>query len=206
VDGSESGGRGMRKRPPIFQIGFNKAGTRSLAQMIADSGVGVRKYEKGLVAHLIHERLRRGQEPLADFSEADEYFGDMEGHRTEPNVEAFRYFRELWQWYPDAYFILNTRDEDGWIKSRFASGKKRVERHTKYLGAKDERELEQIWRADWRRHHAQVEEFFSRVGGRLLVFEITDDAQAVARFLAPDYEIDPKHYGHLGATSRKKNG
>jgi len=193
----------MRKRPPIFQIGFNKVGTRSLAKMVEDSGVGVRKYEKGRVARLIHERLQRGQDPLADYPETDEYFGDLEARREEPQVEAFRYFRELWQWYPDAYFLLNTRDEDAWIKSRFGVGEKRLARHRKYLAVTDDAQLEQMWRQDWRQHHAHVREFFRRVGGRLLVFEISDDPQAVAEFLSPHYKIDPRHYGHLGSTANR---
>ena len=83
-------------------------------------------------------------------------------------------FRELFQSYPSAYFILNNRDTGDWIKSRqnHHSGLF-SERHLKIRGIKTTEELSQAWASEKSRHEHEVREFFAD-HPRFLEIDIND--------------------------------
>lgn len=187
----------------IFQIGYNKCGTRSLYRFLQRSGIPSAHFQRGLLAVSVRDNLAAGKKPLA--GRIDDYvaFTDMQQVTREHAIEAVHYFRELHAYYPNSYFILNTRDKEGWIRSRLNHGAGTYSRrYGRALGLGDDEEaVVERWSQDWDRHHAEVQAFFADKPGRLCVFDIkTDSPQKIVDFLAPDFLTRAEDFRHEGDT------
>ena len=187
----------------IFQIGFNKCGTRSLYRFLQRAGIPSAHFNRGLLAFAMKENIEAGRKPLA--GKIDDYvaYTDVQQVTRDYAIEGVRYFRELYAYYPNSYFILNTRDKEGWIRSRQAHGAgSYTRRYAKALKLADEGEVIRHWSAEWDRHHAEVQEFFAANGGRLCVYNIKTDApQKIVDFLAPDFLTRVEDFRHEGDTA-----
>ena len=106
----------------IFQIGFNKCGTRSIGNFFKRHGLETADWALGDLARSIKADLAAGATPLRDWPDVN-VFLDMEFVHPVHMIEGYKYFRELQAHYPDALFILNTRNGEAWIRSRNAHGK-----------------------------------------------------------------------------------
>ena len=100
---------------PIFQIGFNKCGTTSLHDFFVKNGYISHHWNNGKIASTIKENLN-SKNILKDYNE-NGFFCDME--HIDELIFAHNYFKELNRCYPSAKFILNIRDKNKWIQSRF---------------------------------------------------------------------------------------
>ncbi|MCB2062617.1 MAG: hypothetical protein KDE25_04000 [Novosphingobium sp.] len=89
-----------RKRPKTFCIGFNKTGTSSLHEVFIAAGMTSFHSDKWPYASYID--LGR---PFFDRAECY-----CDGEKSD--------FVRLQRWFPDALFVLNTRDERKWLVSR----------------------------------------------------------------------------------------
>ena len=103
--------------------------------------------------------------------------------------------------YPDARFILNIRDVDAWIRSRFdhldgAFAQSALREH----GFADLSQVEALWRRQWDSHLNAVREFFSDKPGRLLVFDLDRHGGAELAAFLPELDLDPSRFGHYGRT------
>lgn len=194
----------MRPGPVIVQIGFNKCATRSIASFFALSGLNSVDWDRGLLARRAAKRMERGEDPFADYPDGM-VFSDMEDQGFfRPTIEFYKQYAYILQHHPDAYFILNTRDKSDWLRSRV--------RHKNYLlyYAKHYRTLSKAailrrWAEDWDTHHAAVQAFFEDRPKQFLVFDIDNDApQALARLVAPHYDIDTSALPHRGHTDTKR--
>lgn len=87
-------------RPKVFCIGFNKTGTSSLHEFFTQCGL--KSVHNTRWPH--HSRIKSGK---PRFRQADCY---SDGERAD--------FAQLRHWFPDAVFILNTRADMPWIRSR----------------------------------------------------------------------------------------
>jgi len=96
-------GYGM-KRDRVFGIGLSRTGTRSLTAALQVLGYDVEHYptDKRTLNDLVHGNYA--------FQILDDYDGI-----TDITVAPF--YRELDEIYPDAKFILTTREKKGWLKS-----------------------------------------------------------------------------------------
>ena len=110
----------------IFQIGFNKCGTRTIHQYFCDNGIRSVHWDEGRLAQRMFKNLSDGESLLAGYEEYD-VFTDME-FLSESGVflEGYKLFPFLAAQYPDAVFILNTRDRESWIRSRVSHEAKRL--------------------------------------------------------------------------------
>ena len=139
-------------------------------------------------------RLDAGQDPLRDFPKTIG-FTDMIAFRRGRLVEPYKRFDSLHRWYPDALFILNTRDRENWIASRAAhefGGYRLPAVYAKCLEI-SEAQVADFWRAEWHSHHTLVRAYF---GSAPNFFEFNielDDPQELVEFIA-------RRYPRCGAT------
>ena len=186
----------------IFQIGFNKCGTRTLAHFFESNGIPSVHWERGQLARRMFRNLTEGRPLVADY-DGIVVFSDMEFVDKRVFLEGYKLFPILFEQYPDALFILNTRSVDAWIKSRLGHGQGRyVERLRRVYGLASTEEVVAEFRADWERHHARVAAFF-KDRGRFLKFDIEKDEPQRLVEAIPELTLDLAHYQHQGKTSRK---
>ena len=111
--------RGDKESDPIFQIGFNRCGTVSFNRFLRNSRILSQHWLQGALATHIAARINAGQDPIMDFPRAIG-FTDMIALGPKLPIEPYKRFDYLHRWYPNALFILNTRDRENWIASRAA--------------------------------------------------------------------------------------
>src|SRR5262249_17181528 len=131
---------------------------------------------------------------LPDNPEFD-VFTDMELLDGVRHLEAFKLYPEFAEQYPDAVFILNTRDREAWIKSRLGHRKGEfAARFKQYLGIDSDAELAYAWREDWENHHRGVLEFFARRPHRFFVCRIDADLPDLLNEKIPEFRLNRKLY------------
>lgn len=200
------------QRPLAVQIGFNKCATLSLTRLFNRSGVkslhcnwpGRRKDNTAPPYQLrIQRNLKNGKPAFAGLDQFSGFF-DLELIRPQRHFENFKQFRTIAATYPNARFILNTRDKIKWLRSRA--------RHTdglylaKYMALYDESEdlIFARWARDFDIHHAAVRDYFSDKPERLVEFNIdTDDISKVVKFFSETFELDPTSWEHVHKTNDK---
>jgi hypothetical protein len=108
-------------RPRIFQIGMNRCGTMSLHYFLEANGFCSGHHDdtrsRYTLAQLI-ERARVEGKPLLHYLPHYDALTDMDFLFSPTPLRAYRHFSELDRQYPGSRFILNTRDEEDWIRSR----------------------------------------------------------------------------------------
>lgn len=176
------------RRPPIFQIGFNKCGTTSLHKFFIDSGIAALHWREGRLAKRMAARIDAGQDPVRDFPSTIA-FTDIVGGGPSERIEPYKRFEYLHHWHPEALFILNTRDREKWVASRTSheyQGKRLIAAYAAYLGI-SETEVQDFWRAEWDVHLTLVRAYF-REKPNFLEFNIeADDPQKLITFVARRY-------------------
>ena len=125
--------------PRIFLIGFNKCGTTSFHDYFKANGITSVHWRANTLAMALHRNQLAGQ-PLLSGIEDWTAYTDMicipgtpwERSNSDgmPLIEGCRLFRELHQAYPEALFILNTRDPMQWVRSRLKHDQGRLLRPT----------------------------------------------------------------------------
>ena len=195
---------------PVFQIGFNRCGTKFLTEIFRLNGYRALHWRRGKLAEDILYSKNAGGRPLSAWRSAS-LFADMECcHRYDkPLLEGFREFAFLDASFPGAYFILNLRDVSDWIASRSAHhGGQYIKFHAHHLNV-PLAEVPALWQADWDRHVEAVQTYFAG-HPRFLTFHIdTDPPTVLADFLADDFRLtefpspDPSHLAKKKAANRR---
>lgn len=173
----------MRNR--IVQIGFNRAGTSSIADFLKRAGYDRIDYQidrgplKGRHLGLqIQENIKAGKPPLAGL-DAWNAFSDMEYVSPENVFYGHRYFREIAAAHPETIFILNFRKKRAWLESRRLFGDY-LQTCASFAGCSHDEMLKR-WSVEWDEHLASVRSFFG--SDRLLEVDIDrPDEAALSRF------------------------
>lgn len=97
----------VSQRPRIFCVGLNKTGTKSLAR--AFELLGLRALHNATRATEALARAAAQGVPLLTWVDDYDCYTD---------APFYRWYRQLDQQYPDSRFILNTRDDESWVRSR----------------------------------------------------------------------------------------
>lgn len=186
--------------PRIFQIGFNKCGTTSLAVFFNKNHIKSVHWDAGKLAQTIHENYLQGKPLLEPHYAKCIGFFDMENNPTDPVFIAQELFQELDRQYPGSKFILNTRNKDAWLKSRslhrFDQGKQNYLTATAEQNQVSEEETLARWSQEWDDHLAAVKEYFKDRPQDLLVFDIESDSPSkLCEFFEGIYPLDPSFYG-----------
>ena len=195
----------------IFLIGFNKCGTTSFHDYFKANGISSVHWRANTLAMALHHNMEAGQ-PLLSGIEDWTAYTDMicipgtpwehSNSTGKPLIEGCRYFRELHRDYPEALFILNSRDPMQWVRSRLNHDGGRFARaYLKALadeGITNRRQLKQRWLEDWHTHHAEVLRYFGAKARRqFLLFHISETpVKKLNRFLERHVELSCREFPH----------
>ena len=202
----------------IFVIGFNKCGTTSFHDYFQANDIRSVHWRGNTLALAMQDNLAAGRPPLQGMEDWTAYMdmicipGSPWGRSNSdhaPLIEGCRYFRELHRAYPDALFILNTRDPSDWVRSRLQHDEGRFAKA--YLqalapeGVRSRQELERRWLQDWDRHHAETQAYFEAAArDQFLVFHIGDTpAQQLNEFLEPHFQITHREFPHRHQSAKR---
>lgn len=182
--GESAIGMERREANPIFQIGFNKCGTKSIHHFLLNSGVRSLHWARNTLGRKMSARIDAGEDPIQDFPTVVG-FTDMMAFEEHRLLEPYKRFDYLHHWYPDALFILNTWDRERWIASRMAhevKGRRLIPSYARVLQI-SEREVPDYWRFEWDAHHSAVRSYFTGASN-FLEFDIEcDEPDKLARFI-----------------------
>ncbi len=190
----------IEKRHKIFQIGFNKCGTRSLAHLFRQHGYRVAHWERGDLGFALRHDIEAGRKPLGSWTDFDAFF-DMEAVTHDTMIEGRKWFEPLHRAYPDAVFIMNHRDFDDWADSRFHHDDGQyIQAFKHHFHLQSDEELRDLWAHDWGAHMRDVHHYFSdQPQARFVSFHIdTPDFEALQR--ACGHPIDRAHWTSIGKT------
>jgi hypothetical protein len=180
----------------IFQIGFNKCGTSTIHRYLSANGVRSVHWDKGRLARRMFTNLANGNSLLAGYEDFDA-FTDMEFLDSAGTyLEGYKLFPYLAAQYPNAVFILNTRDREAWIGSRMGHGSNRpyAKRMMTHYDITSIEQLAELWRAEWEHHHRRVTEFFAGKPYRFFVCRIEVDLPQLLDERLPECQLDANRY------------
>jgi hypothetical protein len=181
----------------IFFIGFNKCGTTALYHLMKHSGIRSLHWANGTLA----ERIQAGSEhpeELKAYLAPWTSFSDMILLTNERLIEGNTYFRLLHRLFPHAYFVLNDRDRDAWIRSRLKhSNGTMLSRCMKATGL-DEPGIRAMWQENYSDHRAEVLDYFAD-NPRFLHFRV-DEQPTLIDFLAPSFAISERGWRRVNET------
>lgn len=174
----------MSNSQRIFQIGFRKCGTTSLACFFNRNGIPAVHWDDGDLARRMRNNLQAGRRILHGYDERYHAFTDMEFNDPDDYFEGFKHYREMMRDYPDARFILNVRNRDDWLLSmrRWATREGMGDYLRHRYGSASMRRFARELALDWDAHLRSV--VASIPATRLLVFDIAADSpEKLCRFL-----------------------
>ena len=186
----------------IFQIGFNKCGTTSLFKLFKNNGISSVHYDNGDIAKTIYNNHNRNK-PLISYKYRKKiFFSDMENIFTSKLIYIGPLlFRALDKEYPNSKFILNLRNKDNWIESRYNHDNGNYVDIIKTKLNKTDAEVIEMWENEWDDYHLTVINYFKFRPNDLLIFNIEkDDPIKIYKFFKPYFNLDMTYYGHYGKT------
>lgn len=189
----------------VFQIGFSKCGTATIADFFNLNGIPAVHQDDGHLAVSMY-RNAQNRSPLIT-QQYDKFlvYTDMERMGTIPQINiGVLLFKELDRQYPGSKFILNTRNKNAWLKSKslhhLGTDTTLLERTASLLNISPSEVLAK-WSREWDEHHAAVLEYFQDRPEDLLVFNIeSDDPKKLVEFFKHNFLLDTKFYGHKNKT------
>ena len=177
----------------VFIIGFNRTATKALHNLFKNSGYSSAHYSLAdptggsiIIADQMVENLR-SYKPLMHRMDHIQVFSDMFWHREDTWIDGNRYYHELHCDYPNAYFIMNTRDMDGWLNS------KRNHKNGAYLKrCMEYHNLTEPDMLDWFRENrdrveSEMRTYFKN-NDRFIEFDVNNDPiSKLVNFLKPNF-------------------
>ena len=199
----------VKQSKRIFLIGHNKCGTRSFHNLLRKNGYKSIHFGNGNLARKVQANFIFSR-PLLMGIDRFNCYTDME---ICGEFYAYRLFPLFDLQYPGSCFVLNTRDVDRWIESRFNHGDGRYAK--KYLKRMRESfenpsltldSLRDHWKKAWKRHETDVRRYFA---GRKNFFEFditnSDQQAQLCQFLRDTgFQIEDDCLPHRGVTKTQQ--
>eukprot|EP01083_Nonionella_stella_P071842 193236_1 len=189
------------RTPLIFQIGFNKCGTVSLYLFFSENGIPSMHFKNRSDSDvLMNQTLQRqmAMQYLADNAVlqplTDDHFVFFSDFGQ--SINGTPWYRILHQQYGAQYnllFILNIRNVQHWLQSRFMQ---------KYRRRKQITTIKTIrhWKVLWYHYHCNVLQYFHdhNLTDHLLIFDIEQDPTDKMIHFLRQFNIIPKttHFPH----------
>ena len=207
----------MSQTPRIFLIGFNKCGTTSFHDYFSANGISSVHWRANTLALALHQNNQNGRPLLSGMERWTAYTDmncipgspwDASNSTGQPLIEGCRFFRELHRDYPDALFILNSRDPLQWVRSRMKhDGGRFAKAYLTALandGIHNKRQLKQRWLEDWHIHHSEVlRHFHQNTTKNFLLFHISETpVKKLNRFLDRHFYIKYRQFPHHHRSSK----
>ena len=147
----------------IFVIGLNKCGTSSLHELFCASGITSLHWNLSntqFLAPIMHTNIIMGLPVLKTINKAQAY-SDLNFLTENVYIEASGYFENFYAEFPDALFILNTRERDRWILSRTKHAYGTFLERFRVLLSCSKEQVIKSWENHWDQHHISARDFFS---------------------------------------------
>lgn len=160
----------------VFGIGVNKTGTKSVSQFTKQ--LGLRTMHDRPSGKSIRDAINRGRRGIPFMSSNDAFFDLPEDINLEKLIERF----------PDARFIMTTRDTKKWVDSRIVH----VLHNRIVTGKRSWTEIDTAaWRKQKEDHEKRVRETFKRLDklDQLLVVDVCSDPDKAATKIADFLEV-----------------
>lgn len=151
----------MQERIRVFHISPEWCGQERLVQLFRMNGFPSLCHEDGRLAEDIVFAKARRQPPLQSHDDAWLVTGLYRSKPFwRPPLEAWREFAFLDRHFPQARFILTTRDPDAWLFDRLTRDKGAIARaHACHRGVAASA-LPDLWLAEWQAHLQAVQAYF----------------------------------------------
>lgn len=185
----------------VFIIGFNRTATKALHVLFKDSGYlsahySLRDIENGgsiIMAEQMKENLE-SYKPILYGMDHIQVISDMFWHREDLWIDGVKYFKELHNGYPDAYFILNTRPMVDWLASKENHKKGAYISRCMQYHKKDKESMLDWFAQDREETHQAMREYFQN-NDKFIEFNVkNDDIQTLIDFMKPEFFLDKKHW------------
>lgn len=169
----------------VFCIGLSKTGSSSLAKALEYMGFHVGRRKVIFKRHF----------PQLDLLEAIDSKNHDAIFKIIPFFDAFvdnpwpLLYKELAKEYPDAKFILTTREEGAWLQSvKTYFGNSRSDFRRLSFGHESPIGHEEAYLAAYRKHNQEVQAFFKEMPQKLLVLSLESDQKwkLLSEFLKVD--------------------
>jgi len=196
----------------IFFIGFNKTATTSFDYLFSCSGYTSYhhwariKKKKTYLAKQIYNNLQNNLPILNKIDNAHAY-SDLISPVTDIDGKTFIYeanqnFDILYKEYPNAYFILNTRNIEDWVLSR-SNHKNALKAWNKFFNISYGKTID-MWRKNFIKHHTSVREFFyNKPTANFLEFNIdTDRIDILIDYVKKDFILDKNYWTQKNKTTK----
>lgn len=192
----------MKKK--VFFIGMNRTATTAFTKLFRSGGYSSAHYSftngngKNEILASIMKNNHENNYPIMHGIDGFRTYSDMFWHRQDEWIDGVKYFKEIHNQFPDAYFVLQTRELDGWLKSKLNHKRERptggyIKRSRDYHGLTEEEMLN--WFAqDREEHHRKVREYF-KDNPNFIEFDINEDPiEDFINFFSPDFILNEKHW------------
>lgn len=191
----------------VFFIGMNRTATKSFHQLFNRSGYKSFHYSCADVTTgqsiILAEEMRNNlnsYKPILHKMSNAQVLSDMFWHREDEWIDGVKYYKELYAEYPDAYFILNTRNMYDWLLSKKTHKKGAYLQRCMQYHNLDNDGMMDWFENDRNKHESAVKTFFQN-NERFLRFDIDkDDINILIDHVKPDFFLNEKHWGHHGKT------
>lgn len=187
----------------VFFIGMNRTATKSFHELFSRSGYKSFHYscadvltsEPIILAQEMKNNLRSYKHVL-NRMEAAQVYSDMFWHREDEWIDGVKMYRDLHAQFPDAYFILQTRNMYSWLlsKKNHKEGAY-IQRAMQYHNLSQDDML--TWfEKDRNEHELNVRSYF-KTSDKFLDYDIDkDNITKLIDFLKPTFFLDEKHWEH----------
>jgi len=187
------------KNRKIFLVGFNKCGTTSFHEFFLKNDISSVHWDCGNIAKFFIENKKLNEKPFKNYSNIIA-FSDMIFVSEKEIIEPYKHFDYIYKWYPDSYYILNTRHVEDWILSR-VNHSDLMERYRKVLNFETYDEVKHYWKMEWFSHHYNILKFFNDKNN-FLCYHINDDKPSkLLNFLHSNFpELNYSNFPHMNKT------
>jgi len=195
-------------KPKVFFIGFNKTATTSFhyyfqRNRFTSYHYTLTKdlpYPKNCLAYYIQQNVIANNSILNGIEDACVYSDMCYLDKNNILFEGNKFFVKMHEENPDAYFVLQIRNVEDWIRSRLNhQNGKFANVICKGLNT-NKKLLREIWREEYFKHLESVRYFF-RSSNNFLKFDIdVDKIDKLNDFLRNDYTLNNKYWKKLNAS------
>jgi hypothetical protein len=184
----------------VFIIGFNRTATKAFSEMFKKGGYVSFHYachdRNGNVA-VLAQKMKANLESyynlLHDIDHANVY-SDMFWHRENEWIDGIKLYDKFNQEYPDSYFILNTREMNGWLESKKNHKKGAYLKRSMEYHNLDEQGMLDWFKRDREKTEDDIRTYFQNYS-KFIEFDVENDPIVnLIDFLKPDFFLKEKHW------------
>ena len=199
----------------IFQIGFNKAGTRALWQFFGKNGIYGVHCDQGQLYQSMQKNYDQNKPLLSDYNLQYKFFGDFVAYHqllsdNQTGSDKTYLYHILLQQYQDSKFILNIRHINHYVKSKYMhfswTGKTGFLIDRFRRNNRTDIECINKWIYEWYEYLCNVINYFNineQISDNLLIFDIEKDSitKVTEYFAKFGVKLNGKYWRVKGNTS-----